>query len=54
MLLDKEKGSILGKLQTIQFIEADLQLVMRVFLGYRNKGNIKKDPRLSKFNYRSR
>ena len=27
---------------------------MRFFLGCRNKGSIKKDPRLSKFNYRSR
>ena len=54
VLLNKGKGLILGKLRTIQLIEVDLQLVMRIFLGCRNKGSIEKDPRLLKFNCGSR
>jgi len=30
-MLDKGKGPIAGKLRTIQLIEADLQLIMRIF-----------------------
>ena len=33
--LEKVKGPILGKLRTTQIIEADLQLVMRIFVAGR-------------------
>ena len=52
MMLDKGKGLIIGKLQTIQLIEADSQLLMRIFLGIRIENFIKKDSRISKFNFR--
>jgi len=45
---------VLGKLRTIQLIEADFQLLMRIFLKVRNKGQIERDYRLSKFNFGSR
>ena len=53
-MLDKGKGPILGKLRTIQLIEADLQLIMRIFVGLRNQNTIEGDNRLSEFNFRSR
>ena len=54
VMLEKEKGPILGKLRTTQLIEADLQLLMRMFIGGRTEGVIEKDQRISKFNYGSR
>ena len=42
-ILEKGKGPILGKLLTIQLIEANLQLLMRIFIGERNDKNIEKD-----------
>ena len=54
IVIEKDKGPILGKLRTIQLIEADLQLLMRIFMGSRNKDLIKKDHRISKSNFRSR
>jgi len=54
IILEKGKGPILGKLRTIQLIKADLQLMMRIFIGARNDENIAKDKRLSKYNYGSR
>ena len=32
VMLDKGKGPMIGKLRTIQLIEADLQLIMRIFI----------------------
>jgi hypothetical protein len=54
VILEKGKGPIIGKLRTIQLIEADLQLMMRIFIGLRNDTEIEKDTRLSKYNYGSR
>ena len=34
--LEKEKGSVLGKLRVIYLMEADFQLIIRIFLGQRN------------------
>ena len=51
VMLDKDKGPIIGKLRMIQLIEADLQLLMRIFLGSRIEGFIEKDNRISKFNF---
>ena len=54
VILEKGKGPVLGKLRTIQLIEADLQLLMRIYIGERNKEVIENDQHLSKFNYGSR
>ena len=54
IILEKGKGPILGNLRTIQLIEADVQLMMRIFIGGRNDKNIINDERLSKYNYGSR
>ena len=51
IILEKGKGSILGKLRTIQLIEANMQLLMRIFVGRRNDENIENDKRLSHFTY---
>ena len=53
-MLEKEKGPVLGKLRTIQLIEADFQLIMRIFLGYRMEKSIESNTRISKFNFRLR
>ena len=53
-MLDKGKGLVLEKLQTIKLIEADLQLIIRILLGSRNKNEIENDKRISKDNYRLR
>ena len=52
-MLNKGKGLITGKLQTIQLIEADLQLLMRICISNRMKGKIENDKRISKANYGS-
>ena len=54
VMIEKEKGPMLGKLRIIQLIEADLQLLMRIFVNTRNKGSIEADERISKSNYGSR
>ena len=54
IILEKGKGPIIGKLRTIQLYEADLQLLMRIFIGGRNDDSIERDERISKFNYGSR
>ncbi|MFN9955858.1 MAG: hypothetical protein ACK55I_22385, partial [bacterium] len=54
IILDKGKGPIIGKLRTIQLVEADLQLLIRIFVGNRTSGLIEDDPSISKFNFRSR
>ena len=51
IVIEKGKELILGKLRIIQLIEADLQLLMRIFMGSRNEGLIKKDHRISKSNF---
>ena len=53
-MLDKGKGPIIRKLRTIQLIEADLQLLICIFLGTRIKVMIERDSRISKFNFRLR
>ena len=53
IILEKGKGLILGKLRTMQLIEADLQLIMRIFVGGWNDENTEKDKRLSRYNYES-
>ena len=52
-MIEKGKGLVLGKLCTIQLIEADLQLIMSIVANIRNKGNIESDDRVSKRKYRS-
>ena len=54
VILEKGKGPVIGNLRIIQLIEADLQLLMRIYIGERNNDNIEEDSRLSKFNYRLR
>ena len=54
IILDKGKVLVIGRLRTIQLIKADLQVIIRVFLGLRNIRSIKKDNHISKFNYRLR
>ena len=53
-LLEKEKGLILGKLQIIELLEVDFQMLVQIFTGLRNDDNIENDKRLSQHNYRSR
>ena len=53
-MLEKVKGPVLGKLRTIKLLEAGLQLIMKLFVSIRNKGNIESDERISKSNYGSR
>jgi hypothetical protein len=52
--LEKGKGPILGNLRTIQLIEVDMHLLMRILINQRNKESIEKDPRVAKCNYSSR
>ena len=54
VMLEKGKHPITNKLQIIQLIKADFQLIMRIFLNYRKSENIENDTQLSKFNYRLR
>ena len=51
IVIKKGKEPILGKLRTIQLIKADLQLLMRIFMGSSNKDLIEKDHRISKSNF---
>ena len=53
-MIEKGKGPVLGKLQTIELFEADLQFLIRLFVGVRNDDNIEKDNRLSVHSYGSR
>ena len=52
IIIEKGKGTIIRKLQTIQLIKADSQLLIRIFIGNRMQGLIEKDNRISKSNYR--
>ena len=53
-MISKGKGMVLGKLRIITLIEADLQYIMRIFLGDEEEEKIEKDDRFSKTNYGSR
>ena len=50
-MLEKEKGQLLGKLRTMQLVEVDFQLIMRVFMNERMAGLIETDKIISKGNY---
>ena len=45
--IEKGKGPVIRKLRIIQLIEADLQILMRIFINERNSGRIETDPRIS-------
>ena len=53
-MIEKGKGLVIGKLRTIQLIEADLQMIIRIYINNRMKEKIEIDPRISKANYGSR
>ena len=50
-MLDKGKVPLLHKLRTIQLIEGDLQLLMRVLISQKNAPRAKASIRLSGFNF---
>ena len=52
-MINKGKGLVVRKLRTIQLIEVDLQLVMRIAFN-QNKYSIERDKRVSKNNFGSR
>jgi len=54
VMIGKGKGMLLGKLRIITLIEADLQYVMRIYLGDDEEEIIENDCRFSKANYGSR
>ena len=54
IIIEKGKGPVLRKLRIIELIEGDLQIIVRIYIGWRNDSNIKIDERLSKFNFGSR
>lgn len=53
-MLEKGKGNVLGKLRTIQLVEGDLKLVMRVLVTLRNSKRAEKSNRLSIYNFGNR
>ena len=53
VLIEKGYRPTLGKLRMIQLIEADLQLLIRIFILLRNQGNIETDNKISNCNYGS-
>ena len=54
IMIGKGKGLVLGKLRIITLIEADLQYIMRIFLGDEVEEMIENDDRFSNPNYGSR
>ena len=50
-MIEKGKGLMINKLQIIQLIEGDLQILTRIFINIRNKSRIESDNRISKCNY---
>ena len=54
VMLGKGKGMIIGKLRTITLIEADLQLIMRIYFDDQDEEIIESDERFSTSNYGSR
>ena len=53
-MMQKEKGNKINKLIVMQTIGADLQLLMRMFLGLRASDDYENDIRISKHNHGSR
>ena len=53
-MIEKGKGSSLGKLRAIELIEGDLELLTRIFVGLRNDESTKNNNILSTFNFRFR
>ena len=53
-MIGKGKGMVLGKLRIITLIEADLQYLMRIFLGDEIEEMIETDSRFSRANCGSR
>ena len=51
MILEKGNSPVVRNLYTIQLIEADLQLLMRILVNKRNRFKIEEDSRVSKVNY---
>ena len=51
IMIEKGKGHFLGKLRTIQFVESDLQLTLKIVVSNRNNVNVETDARVSKRNY---
>ena len=51
VMIEKGKGPRIDKLRTLEMIEADLQLAMRIFLGTRMNERIENDARVSKHNH---
>ena len=49
--IEKGKGLVIRKLRIIKLIEADLQILIRIFANERNSSRIETDPRISKCNY---
>ena len=46
-MLEKEKGPILEKLQIIELLEANFQILVWIFTGLRNDDNIENNKWLS-------
>jgi len=53
VMIEKGKGIVLGKLRIITLIEADLQYMMRIYLGDEEEEMIEHDSRFSRANYGS-
>ena len=53
-MLEKGKGPVVDKLYTIQIIEVDLQLLIRILANTKNKLSIETNKRVLKYNYRLR
>ena len=53
IMLGKGKGLILGKLRTIELIEADLQIIICVLINKRTRNNTENNKCISKENYGS-
>ena len=51
IITEKESGLVIGKLRIIQLIEANLQLLIWVFIGSRNQNLLEIDSQISKYNY---
>ena len=54
VMIEKGKSPTIGKLRTIQLIEKDIELLIRVFELLRNAGKTKTNNILSKSNFGSR
>lgn len=54
VVIEKGKGPILRKLRTIQLLEADLQIIIRMHSVDLIQNDIESDNRVSKANYGSR